>query len=282
VAEDPGRRRLAWGTVRAGLGLLVVGVLVKAAGLETSLLLLIGRPEEPFPGTGRLVLGYLSWLAGMAGGILALAGMCLGCAAPGSPGPRRWAVISAACLGVVVLLAVATMLCTFENLRAEHANRDRPGSDLASGKDGPPYGPTMLKSIRYVSEGVGWLQGALFLLFLAGVARSFRRPGLAAHALVYLGVFLLVGVASVVLHLVRQDPSRVPADVQQGLLLPSWFLLTIVLSGIAGSRSEPPFVFAELPETLQWAVVGTTAAMLVWFAILAASVRRAVTRGRSS
>jgi hypothetical protein len=255
VAVARSNAMLGWGTVRAGLAQVFVGALVVAAGLAIHLLLDLnataGMRERP--GTARLVLEVASNMMLTIGTFLTVAGMCMGCAAPGDPGPKGWAIGVVACVALVLLVYLLRVTFEFENRRVERENLERelrlhtPRVEKTSPpkRQEPPYSEGTLKALRYVLEGTVWLGGILFLIFLRGVAHAFHRAGLAAHAVVYLAVFLVAA----------------------GLFV--WFQI----AAARGAYSR------EVLASLERVTLGVFTALAVWLLAVVGPIRGAVTRG---
>lgn len=243
---------LGWGTVRAGLAQVFVGVLLLSVGLGLLLLVTLDTKAAVAarPGTGKQVLQIITILMLAIGGILAAAGMCMGCAAPADPGPRGWALGVAGCVAAALLLFLLQVTFQAENARVDRENFDRELRSSDFSKPRPPrqelpYGEGAMKVLSYLLEGTSWLGGMLFLLFLQGVAQAFHAPARANHALVYLLVSLVVG----------------------GLFI----AFRIAVAG--GSFSTLPF------EVRGGVAFGVFAFLAVWFLILVGLVRGTVTRG---
>ena len=248
---------LGWGTVRAGLAQVFVGVFLLALGLALYYMEQMGDKSAPgkVPGTGKLVFELVTQMLIIIGGLLCAAGMCMGCAAPSDPGPRGWAVGVAACVGLLLAVFLLQNTFVFENRRViledlENTQRSfrsfQPG--VAPKRQEPPYGEGTMKAVRYTLEGLVWLGGALFLLFLRATASTLRRSALALSAVLCAVVFVVVGVSSAYIRIAAAD----------------------------GSISSATLV------TLGWARVGVAAVMGVWILVLVALTRGTVTRALAS
>jgi hypothetical protein len=255
VAVAQSNALLGWGTVRAGLAQVFVGALVLAAGLTLHLLLDLNATTgvRERPGTAKLVLEFVSNRMLTIGIFLTVAGMCMGCAAPGDPGPKGWAIGVVACMALFLLIYLLQITFQIENQRVARENLERElrlptrrvekPSPLK--RQEPPYSEGLLKALRYVREGTVWLGGILFLIFLRGVAHAFHRAGLAAHAIVYLAVFLVAA----------------------GLFV--WFQI----AAARGTYSR------EVLESLERVTLGVFTALAVWLLAVVGPIRGAVTRG---
>jgi hypothetical protein len=254
VVVAKSRAFLGWGTVRAGLAQVFFGVLVLAIGVGLLLLLLQDlKTVRGRPSTGQQVAQFLTILLIGIGGILAAAGMSMGCAAPGDPGPKGWALGVTGCIALALVLLVLQRAFEIENTRVRLENRDREYSSIRFDTRGRrsvpekkelPYSEKTMKALGYILEGIGWLGGILFLVFLRGTAASFRNAAQARHAVVYLVIFVVCG---------------------------GGFVLLRVLD----ANGALPY---NAEEIIRWTVLGVFGGLTLWYLVLVGLVRGTVTR----
>ena len=250
VAVARSKSLLGWGTVRAGLALVFVGVLLLVLGwglLEVFVLEAKASTVKEL-GTGKKLLLTLSPLLMQIGGILLAAGMCMGCAAPSDPGPRGWAIGISICVALLVLNFLLKNTFELENARVERENYAR--TRAPANREAPPkqkevpYGEGTMKALGYALEGTVWLAGILFLLFLRGTGTTLHSSGVATNAVVYLVAFVVVGATSVLIRVA------------------------------AASRS----LSSGALEALSWVKVGAVVLMAAWLLAVVGLARGTVTR----
>jgi hypothetical protein len=246
---------LAWGTVRAGLALVVIGsiLLMVGAGILVikQLTELAGIPAVRRPPTTALeaIAEMFVGAAIVVGGVMSLVGGCMGAAAPGDSGAKGPAIAFCGAVGVLFVLAGVLVIASAEAVRpnvprgfdARGFNpRVNPWEEPKA-----PWSPDEIKTILYAYALMSVLAVACYCLHLRGVARFFNRDALAAGILAYLLIFVLFCCGLVV------------------------FAVTQTPGGINPARAE----------LMIWLPLGGIVALSVWFIVLAGLVRGAVTRG---
>jgi hypothetical protein len=271
---------LGWGTVRTALAQVVVGAALLAIGLSGILAMTFASASRhaqlgPVDDAGAALLSvflisFLSVTTGL-GSILILIGVCTCCGAPASSGAFSWAIGAVACLVISVLLLVFLYVAGLQNTRValenerrafEELNRRRGpifGQDFRQpGRPAPakplPFGEVVLKATSYASALMMCLHAILFLLFLRRTAAVTRHHGQGTHAVVLLLVFLVYALGIFGLALRTELAHRGNADPFMAILGPD--------SG----------------ELLLRVILAITAALALWFAVLAGLVRGAVSR----
>jgi hypothetical protein len=214
---------LAWGTVRAGLGLTFFGALLFC--LCVLLLYVIGITVDTRRGTSALavVAAFLSVGGLGVAACLALVGGCLGCAAPRSSGARGWALGVCAFLAASVVLGVVNLVAGIDHRRVEEENTVRilRGDPLAVSS----WGAEESLSLRYGFYAAVALGLVCYLFFLFRVANSFRRRFLSAGVVLFL---LVAGLFASGLVAVNSEAFLLPFEIPAGEEF-----LKLVLGGVA-------------------------------------------------
>ena len=246
---------LGWGTVRAGLGVSFFGTLL--AILSPMLLFVVNWTMEgqEKPTVLQLVALGSCLLGWLAGGVLFIAGVCMGAAAPAESGVRGWS-IGACLLGPlsVVMLVLLGLIGSSELIRlglnkAREMREDSPFKPDLPVKDdlpaasAPVFTADEAKAIVLTFEGVCLLTLLCHLLALRRVASSFQRLGLS----IGVACFMLCSILWVAgLNTIGLKEERLTASTLENLGL-------LFLVGVA--------------------------VLQVWYLALAAMVRRAISEG---
>ncbi|MBI1915233.1 MAG: hypothetical protein HYS12_10920 [Planctomycetes bacterium] len=218
---------MAWGTVRAGLGLTFYGILLFC--LCVLLLGVVGVTAEGQQSTSALavVAVFLSTLGLFAAVALALAGGCMSCAAPGKSGAKGWAWGVCAFLVASLVLGTVILVTRADSLRLDQENTGRifrGESTLSS-----VWGAGETQALRHAFYASMALCNICYLLFLRRVAHSFRRRALALGIVGFLGLLVLFVASLVVL-----THEEIPLPVTLPATLPSGEqLLKMILAGVA-------------------------------------------------
>jgi hypothetical protein len=205
---------LGWGTVRAGLAEVAVGQVLLSLVLVGLLLVFLSAELDARPadrGTLGEVLGVLTIGLSIVGGVLLLAGMCMGSAAPAGTQGKGAAVGVCVCVALQVLVLLITQATQAENERVARQNLRRAFEDRRLG-GGPlakpmPFSPAVLRGLRLARSAIAIVQGLLFVVFLRGVALTFGRRGLAAHLLFFLVLTLALGALAFLLQVAIETES---------------------------------------------------------------------------
>ncbi len=218
---------MAWGTVRAGLGLTFYGMLLFC--LCALLLYVVGATAEGQQGTSALavVAVFLSVAGLFAAVALAVAGGCMSCAAPGKSGAKGWAWGVCAFLVTSLVLGAINLVTRADSLRLEHENT----THLLRGEAtaGSVWGQEETRALRHAFYASVALCNVCYLFFLYRVARSFRRKALSLGVVGFLGLVVLFVTGIIVL---SHEEVRLPVELP--FALPSGELLVkLVLAGVA-------------------------------------------------
>lgn len=227
---------LGWGTVRAGLALTLVGGILACLGLAIILLLVLSdtsatmsRGNSALDAVARELLLFLTLL----GASMHLCGIFMGSAAPADSGSKGAAIACCAALSLTLLLVLVNRLVMMEQ---------RHSFDPMSGRIVRPstaFGEGEQKALEYAQLFMSLIAGVCYCLFLRGVARFFKRDGLAAGILAFLLIGLVYGIGVTVYRLSEEI----------------------------------------ITEPMRWVLLGSMVALLVWFFVLVGLVRGAITRG---
>jgi hypothetical protein len=218
---------MAWGTVRAGLGLTFYGMLLFC--LCVLLLGVVGLTAEGQQSTSALavVAVFLSAVGLFAAVALAVAGGCMSCAAPGKSGAKGWAWGVCAFLVASLVLGAVTLVTRADSLRLEQENigrifRGEPALDSV-------WGAGETQVLRHAFYASLALCNLCYLLFLRRVASSFRRKALALGIVGFLGLLLVFVTSLVVL---THEEIRLPFPLP--FVLPSGeMFLKMILAAVA-------------------------------------------------
>jgi hypothetical protein len=269
------RALLGWGTVRAALALLAMGVvLTLIAGGGTALLTKLqekerlrdpGRPIPTRPDVAMQVL-LMVFAVGLAVGAgLYVLGPLMSVAVPGRSGARGWAAAHV----IVICLAGATLLLLFiaqtMNTEVRQRNVDRQLRDLnrmfdikmpgkmpanrqeRSAEEKEPWSPVVIWSLTVGLYTLGIIAHALFIAALCQIARYLDESGLTICLLIYLLATLAFQVGLLLLFAITRYPNR-------------------------HNHGEP------LPEWVTWVSLGIAALLMIWLLIQAVWARACVTQ----
>jgi uncharacterized membrane protein YidH (DUF202 family) len=242
---------LGWGTVRAGLALVVFGTML--ASISLFLVILVAASTQGVRGgwgSGLELVPMMGGLASMTGVVLAVAGMCMGSAAPSPSGARGYGVAVCIGLGLFSVLGVinvgqwsveqreAQRRLETERLEAMRWGRMTRDESLDSSR------PTkQIQVVSYLALGVAIGVTICYLLFLSATARALGRHALARGVRIYLVVHICFSL--VVLIMTWASPN----------------------TGFLGER-----------EYILWGILGGGVALTPWYLLLVGMVRGAVTR----
>ncbi|HKB39952.1 MAG TPA: hypothetical protein VKD72_26185 [Gemmataceae bacterium] len=233
VAARPGTPSsvlLAWGTVRAGLGLTFYGMLLFC--LCALLLYVVGVTAEGQQGTSALavVAVFLSVAGLFAAVALAVAGGCMSCAAPGKSGAKGWAWGVCAFLVASLVLGAINLVTRTDSLRLEHENTAR--ILRGEGTVGSVWGEEETRILQHAFYASVALCNVCYLFFLYRVARSFRRKALSLGVVSLLALVVLFVAAIIVLsHEEIRLPVELPFALPSGELLVKLVLASVTALG---------------------------------------------------
>jgi hypothetical protein len=256
TSSAPQENVLGWGTVRSGLALTFFGILLWVVSVFVLVVLgfsylkglAAGEKIVVVPPDGLAAVVFVLALIGMTvSAVLIPTGMMMSAAAPSGTGAKGWglatAVFLVALLVMTVVMGVAASDFVFRQWKPT------PAPDLAK-LDAPQTPPERafsdreMQIIALTTVGVELLAGLSYLLFLRAVASYFRRGFLAFTAVLLL--LACVGLPAGLVAMGMNKPQPLSEDDAR-------FLFTIGLGGVAG--------------------------LSLWFTLLVAQVRGAITRG---
>jgi hypothetical protein len=212
---------LGWGTTRAGLGVLAVGVLVTLIAIvadiglikyrEARVTYLIEHPGEQVqePGLAYYFFRTLKNVALFPGGIaLCAAGLFMSAAAPSESGAKLWTIGILLCLFLASAILLVMFFGYLKNDEARQQVRTRFDQPQEEKSEEPPWSKGLLTALRYSYESLFILGGIFFAGFQWGVARHFRRMGASVALLIYLILCSVAGITIFVLScLAENTPS---------------------------------------------------------------------------
>ncbi len=263
--EPPRRRRLwetsslpagdwspPWNTVRIGLTLIRGGIATVFLGaLAFAIVLVFYWTFEPHGGfrnepVAYRVLMFAAVGVVVVGGLLALIGQSLCCAAPADSGARGLAVSSIICQGVYLLLTVLAVILLIAVESGRRRNQE--GEHILVGM------------VALTALAVYTAAHVLFVLFLRSAARYFGKESTSRSAVSYLIYFgILAGVSIVGLCLI--------------------FMATEAVRGGPRPMNE---AMAMLLAVFSFALFVGHVVRLVWYLILVYYTRNAIPRGPES
>jgi hypothetical protein len=238
---------LSWGTVRAGLIQITIGMILMLISLPV-LMFFMFLPRSYAPGGGfesRFLEQFMTMLATVAlgtGAIFMLIGTTMGWAAPERSETRGGARLAVLFLCVSVGLTLFMVTAQSENQRAALRFDRDPFGEPRFAPQAPPFSDGVLLAVRLGTLAVSLLQWICFLVFLISVARYFGNGPLSTQLIIYLVAVLVFWAAALALSFLPSTGRF--AD------------MTLVAIGV--------LVLVE--------------GMGIWFTILAGAVRRTISR----
>jgi hypothetical protein len=236
---------LGWGTVRAGLGQIVVGAIISSLSALVAYAVKMTAVEGEGTSALPVVVLWFCLGSGLVGVVVMLAGVFLGCGVPEESGARLWAFTASALLILVFILGGIFLLGELQLRERQEAVERNIFVGSRPAPVAPTWTPDEVKMVAYFGCAAVVLAQVCYLLFLRAVASFFHRDGLALGIVCYL-VFNLLVLA--------------------GLLLMATGALDLGSLPIRGMG--PLYLFIALGVTLG-----------VWGVLLVGQVRGAVTRG---
>jgi hypothetical protein len=248
--DDPAVQKteavLGWGTVRAALALLVVGILLVMVAGTSVLLIERAQAARPFRAIGvggssrasagvEMLVPLLS-VALIVGLVLYVVGPLMCVAVPGYSRARGWAVAHVVMVGLVGCLVLIYLLGQWANTDAALRHFDaqqaqfekslrNPGADF--GKRPPrfeevrmPWSETALWSVLLAMVVFGVLAQLFFTLTMLQVARHVRDAGLVVTVLIYLPIALTFQLGAAALWAFQTFPGRLHFRLAEPL--PDW------------------------------------------------------------
>ncbi len=235
---------LAWGSVRAGLSLTFLGVLLTLLCPLVFAVIVWALADEKRPSVLALVALGSSVLGLFAGMVLFIAGAGMGCAAPRESGARGWGVGACVCGPLTLVILVLLGMIGLDRLNQHFAEeqRLRQEAELALRPDVKretislpvtAFNDGEQQAIVCSFQGMCWLTLACHLLTLRASMASFGRRGLRMGVTCFLLFSLLyLGGVNVLSREREWDEGRL--KMLGGLLLGGFVVLQVWYLALAG------------------------------------------------
>jgi hypothetical protein len=236
---------MAWGTVRAALALTFAGMILFLCSGLLIFAIVVSAASKWEASEFSLILLGLSSLGLLGGAFLICIGMSMSIAAP-EVGARGWGIGVCICIALSLALVLPGLVMSLQAQAKRERGSGIPAQERPRTSQPSTSAATGPGLLTYALWSVASIGGVFYVLFLSSVARCFGRRRLSEGLLIYLG-FSLVGMG-----------------------------LPLLLF-----RGASPLVALATTEgqVLIWILGGYLVFLWVWFLLLVALVRGAITDG---